>query len=133
MLPQHSVAELAHARTEIAEQIFIAAGDDFDAARIAAEGTPDRERQRLVDKRIDRVSSVRPRVASSASRILPRTATSRNGAGREPRVPQKRTRKDAASDRFASARDAIDWGCANARRGPLLLRSQRSGRDVRTG
>ena len=94
MLPQHSVAELAHARTEIAEQIFIAAGDDFDAARIAAEGTPDRERQRLVDKRIDRVSSVRPRVASSASRILPRTATSRNGAGREPRVPQKRTRKD---------------------------------------
>ena len=42
------------------------------------------------------VSNTCPRAASSASRILARTARSRSGAGSEPRVPQKRTRNGPA-------------------------------------
>ena len=36
------------------------------------------------------LSNFRPRAASSASRILARTARYPSGAGSEPRVPQKR-------------------------------------------
>jgi len=37
MLAQHVVAEFAHAGTEVADHIFVAAGDDFHTAGIAAE------------------------------------------------------------------------------------------------
>src|SRR6516162_1681745 len=53
------------------------------------------------------VSSACPRAASSASRILPRTARSRSGAGSEPRVPQKRIRNGPAGS--ASARGTAAW------------------------
>src|SRR5262249_1878393 len=37
MLPQHVIADLAYSSAEIAQHIFITAGDELDAAGIAAE------------------------------------------------------------------------------------------------
>ena len=48
------------------------------------------------------VSRACPRAASSASRILARTARSPSGAGNEPRVPQNRTRNGPAGSVSAS-------------------------------
>ena len=72
------------------------------------------------------VSSACPRAASSASRILPRTACSRSGAGSEPRVPQKRTRHGPAGS--ASAR-----GSAAPVRGAACQAAPASSTVAKTG
>ena len=80
------------------------------------------------------VSSTCPRAASSASRILARTARSRSGAGNEPRVPQKRTRSgSAARSRYRRGHRPSGSRPAPPRRRSLPRPSQRSGRDARTG
>jgi hypothetical protein len=43
MLAQNTVAELAYTRSEIAQNILIAASDNLDAARIAAIGAAQRK------------------------------------------------------------------------------------------
>jgi len=89
MLAQDAVAELAYTAAEIAQYEFIAAGDDLDAARIAAVGAARTEKgnaRSMKSSIASDVSRVRPRTASSASRILLRIADSRSGAGSEPRV-----------------------------------------------
>src|SRR5215469_2117622 len=60
MLPEHAVAEFAYARAEITQQVFIAAADNFDAARVAAKGAANRKGQRLVDKGVNGFRRVEP-------------------------------------------------------------------------
>src|ERR1700687_4419096 len=55
MLPQQAGAEFAYPGAEITQHVFIAAGNDLDAARIAAKGAAHRKRQRVVDEGIDRL------------------------------------------------------------------------------
>src|SRR6266404_178244 len=58
MLPQQAGAEFAYAGAEIAQHVFIAVGDDLDAARVAAKGAAHRKRQRVVDEGIDRLRRI---------------------------------------------------------------------------
>ena len=53
MLAQDAVAELAYAGAEIAQHVFIAAGDNLGAGRVAAVGAADRKGQDLIHKGID--------------------------------------------------------------------------------
>ena len=84
-------AEFAHPVPR-SHNTFVNAGDDLDAARVAAEGSAHRKRQRLVDEGIDRlgVSSARP-AQQRASRILSRIARPA-AAPAAASGPQKRTR-----------------------------------------
>src|ERR1700738_4814801 len=69
MLPQQAGAEFASTGAEITQHVFIAAGDDLDAARVAAKGAAHRKRQRVVDKGIDRFRRIECAPARREQRI----------------------------------------------------------------
>src|SRR6266851_3199032 len=58
MLAQQAGAEFTYTSAEITQYVFIAAGDDLDAARVAAKGAAHRKRQRVVDEGIDRLRRI---------------------------------------------------------------------------
>src|SRR6516225_10639657 len=55
MLGEDMVAEFAYTAAEVAQYVFVAAGDDLEAASVAAEGTAHRKGQRMVDEGVDRL------------------------------------------------------------------------------
>src|SRR6266481_3301212 len=69
MLPQQAGAEFAYPGTEITQHVFIAAGDDLDAARVAAKSAAHRKRQRVVDEGIDRLRRVEGAPACCKQRV----------------------------------------------------------------
>src|SRR5208283_5446383 len=58
-------AEFANAGAEIAQDIFLAAGDQLDATGVAAEGSAHREGKFAVDEGIDRLRSFERTAARS--------------------------------------------------------------------
>src|SRR6516164_8375064 len=58
MIAQNTIAELAYTAAEIAQYVFIAAGDNFDAAGVATVGAANRKGQCAVDKVVNRLRRV---------------------------------------------------------------------------
>src|ERR1700719_3299214 len=69
VLPKYPVAEFAHARAEIADHIFVAAGNDLHTAGIAAERAAYRKWQPAVYEGIDRLLGLERMAASGEQRI----------------------------------------------------------------
>src|SRR5260221_3739176 len=63
------IAESAQPGAQIEKEILIPAGDDLDAAGVAAKGAPDREGQLAVDKAVDRLRSGQIAVAGGEQRV----------------------------------------------------------------
>src|SRR5258708_1013923 len=70
MLRDQRVSELAHPRPEIAQHILVATGFDLDAARIAAVGAANREREFIRDEAVDRLGTVELVPALSDQRVM---------------------------------------------------------------
>src|SRR6266478_216683 len=60
VLAENLIAKLAQPGAEIAYEILVLAGNDLDAAGVAAKGTADREGQVAVDKAVNRLGGGQP-------------------------------------------------------------------------
>src|SRR6266446_2987420 len=69
VLAENLIAKLAHPGAEIADEIFVPAGDDLDAAGVAAKGAADREGQVAVDKAVDRLGGSEAAAARGEQRV----------------------------------------------------------------
>ena len=69
MIAQNTIAELAYTAAEIAQYVFIAAGDNFDAAGVATVGAANRKGQCAVDEVVNRLRRVEGPAARREQRI----------------------------------------------------------------
>src|SRR5712692_5005239 len=86
---ENVIAKFAQPGAEIAYEILVAAGDDLDAAGVAAKGAADREGQVTVDKAVDRLGGGQAAAACGEQRVADFRA--------DRTMPQRRRQRSAGA------------------------------------